>query len=645
MKNPNIAAPIAMYNTLNLMDQTATKISQAKNNLAEARKELANKKLLREYYISKATGTFTIEAPWTENKQLDTYLTGLSKIKSNEVTAFPNGINPHGFEIDTVDQDRLWIYNDNEIWSTGMVKSFGYTYKSGDNFLTIYNEPGAHKYLEVDGKGDGFECGSLTYKNGNWKFVVTAEDAKPGYGDVEQEASWLDGLQTVLDVIGFVPVYGDFVDAVNAVIYFARGKWFDGILSMLAIIPLIGSALKVSIKSIYKGVQARKLTQIVQKAWKGKDSTAIFKELINSGAIHSGNFHLIGDGLDKLNDMIKSGNMFVKKIPGIKNSDEVLAKLDDLETFMKTAKIDVLAKTADDGASVGAAVIRGGKRGAAGQVGSVNALSDADKILARASRSIAKTLTLNIVPLFKSFSTLNPKALKNLNRALDQRFVRELAHPDKLAALVKTTTNKTTFLRLQSHLNSVGRVSRPGGRGTVPFITGLEKASELATKLKSLSKNEIDKLARDMGAAVTSSPGTHVMHNAYKNDALVNLKAYTSLDMKDPASAWYKQFNFEYKKNIDIIWNEIHDIGEDVGIELRPGVDSFENKVDEADGVVWPLVKKMLATVMGQKNYDSTKEIADKFKDSPIVAAAVDQLSDKSKIAYDVNAAKGGTYT
>ena len=644
MKNPNIAAPITMYNTLNLMDQTAIKISQAKNNLAEARKELANKKLLQEYYISKTDPTFTIEAPWTENKQLDTYLTRLSKIKSSEVTAFPNGINPHGFEIDTVDRDRLWIYNDNEIWSTGMVKSFGYVYKGG-NILTIYNEPGAHKYLEVDGKGDGFECGSLTYKNGNWKFVVTAEDAEPGYGDVEQEASWLDGLQTVLDVIGFVPVYGDFVDAVNALIYFGRGKWFDGILSMLAIIPLIGSALKVSIKSIYKGTRAINLTRKIQKAWKGKDSTAIFKELINSGAIRPENFYLLGKGLDSLNSMIKSGNAFAKKIPGIKNSDEVLAQLDDLETFMKNAKIDALAKTADDGASVGAAVIRGGKRGAAGQIGSgVNALSDAEKILAKTSRSIAKTLTLNILPLFKSFSTLNPKALKNLNRALDQRFVRELADPNKLAALMKTTTNKFTFLRLQSHLNSVGRVSRPGGSGTVPFITGLEKASELATKLKSLSKNEIDKLARDMGSAVISSPGTHVMHNAYKNDTLVNLKAYTSTDMVDPASAWYKQFNFEYKKNIDIIWNEIHDIGEDVGIESRPGVDSFENKVDEADGVVWPLVKKMLATVMGQKNYDSTKEIANNFKDSAIVTAAVDQLSDKSKIAYDIKAAQGGEY-
>jgi len=52
----------------------------------------------------------------------------------------------------------------------------------------------------------------------------------------------------------------------------------------------------------------------------------------------------------------------------------------------------------------------------------------------------------------------------------------------------------------------------------------------------------------------------------------------------------------------------------------------------------------MLARVMGQKNYDSTKEIANNFKDSPIVQAAVDQLSDKSKIAYDVEKAKGGDY-
>jgi len=229
---------------------------------------------------------------------------------------------------------------------------------------------------------------------------------------------------------------------------------------------------------------------------------------------------------------------------------------------------------------------------------------------------------------------LNPKALKNLDRALNQRFVRELANPDKLAALMKTTTNKTQFDALD---NIVAKYNGFGVSG--------DNASALAARLRALPQTSIDNMARDMGDVVTSMPGTHVMHNAYKNDTLVNLKAYTSRkDMKDPTSAWYKQFNFEYKKNIDIIWNEIHDVGEDVDIELRPGVDSFESKVDESDGVVWPLVKKMLARVMGQKNYDSTKEIANNFKDSPIVQAAVDQLSDKSKIAYDVEKAKGGDY-
>ena len=633
MKNPNIAAPIAMYNTLNLMEQNAIKIIRAKNNLAEARAELANKKLLREYYISKTTGTFTIEKPWTENKQLDTYLTGLSKIKSNEVTAFPNGINPHGFEIDTVDEDRLWIYNDNEIWSTGMVKSFGYTYKSGDNFLTIYNEPGAHKYLEVDGKGDGFECGSLTYKNGNWKFVVTAEDAEPGYGDVEQKNSWWDGIQTILDVAGFIPIYGDFIDAVNALIYFIRGKWFDGILSMLAIIPLIGSALKVSIKSIYKGTKAIELTKKIQKAWAGKDATKIFQDLILNGAIHPGNFHLLGTGLDKLNDMIKSGNRFAKSIPGIKKYDDVLKQLDDLEDFMKSASISSISKNADDVASLGAAVVRGGKKVPVGHLGvGAKELIQAEKVARLSAKGLARGITLNIVPLFKSFSTLNPKALKNLDRALDTRFIRELANPDKLAAVIKTTTNRFQMARIDDIL-----IKQFG-------VSSGYKASDLAAALRAADTNKLTALSNDIGNVIVKSPGTHVMHNAYKNDTLVNLKAYTSKDIKDPVGMWGRNFNFEYKKNIDIIWNEIHDAGEDLNMEIRPGVDDSTNKYDEADGVVWPLVKTMYAKVIGKKNYDGQKELATSILDNPIFRAVIDSTSDTSKIAYDVTAAKGGTY-
>ena len=41
-------------------------------------------------------------------------------------------------------------------------------------------------------------------------------------------------------------------NSINAIIYFAREKYFDGFLSLLAIIPVVGSLLKLSIKGIYK---------------------------------------------------------------------------------------------------------------------------------------------------------------------------------------------------------------------------------------------------------------------------------------------------------------------------------------------------------------------------------------------------------
>ena len=638
----NILTASRMYNQLNMMDRHSSKISRAKKNLAEAREELANKKLLQEFYITKTDKKWSIKEPWTtENAPVDKWLTKLHDAhregEDNEVTAFPNGINPHGFEIDTDTGDRLWIYDDNEIWSTALIKSFGYTYKTGDKHLTIYNEPDAHNYLAADGKGEGFACGSLTYNPGtkNWNFIVTAGNAEPGYGDTEQENSLWDNFQTALDWVGFLPVIGDFVDAINACIYFVRGKWFDGILSLLAIIPLIGSALKVSIKSIYKGVGLAKLTRKIQMAWKSKDSTKIFQDLISSGAINSGNFHLVGEGIDKLNDMIKSGNAGLRNIPlADKVFPDVLAQLDNLETFMKTAKIDMLMKGADDVTSVGAAVIRGGAKGGSGIGSGVNALSDAEKIIEKSSHSFAKKLTLNILPLFKSFTTLNPKALKNLNRAMDQRFTRELANPDKLAALMKTSTNEAQFKALDDILENYN-----GAR------VGASTASDLATQLRALPQTSIDNMAREMGDKITSMPGTHMMHNAYKNDAVMNLKAYTSRkDMKDPTVAWYKNFNIEYKKYIDVIWNEIHDVGEDFKIESRPGVDSALNKYDEADGVVWPLVKKMVSTVIGQKSYDSTKDLANLYINSPTATAVIDQLSDKSKIGYDVEKAKGGSY-
>jgi hypothetical protein len=43
--------------------------------------------------------------------------------------------------------------------------------------------------------------------------------------------------RTWLDLAGFVPVVGDAVDAVNAAVYFAQGRWKDGLLTAAAVVP------------------------------------------------------------------------------------------------------------------------------------------------------------------------------------------------------------------------------------------------------------------------------------------------------------------------------------------------------------------------------------------------------------------------
>jgi RHS repeat-associated protein len=54
--------------------------------------------------------------------------------------------------------------------------------------------------------------------------------------------SWLDALQTALDVAGFIPGVGDVLDLVNGAISLGRGDYVGAGLSAAAAIPLLGDA-------------------------------------------------------------------------------------------------------------------------------------------------------------------------------------------------------------------------------------------------------------------------------------------------------------------------------------------------------------------------------------------------------------------
>jgi hypothetical protein len=59
----------------------------------------------------------------------------------------------------------------------------------------------------------------------------------------------LDVIQTIGDWAGLIPGYGDIIDCINAIVYFIRGKVFEGFLSLIAIIPVVGSVVKIGVKN------------------------------------------------------------------------------------------------------------------------------------------------------------------------------------------------------------------------------------------------------------------------------------------------------------------------------------------------------------------------------------------------------------
>ena len=68
----------------------------------------------------------------------------------------------------------------------------------------------------------------------------------------EAEYAWLDKIQLILDYAGIIPIIGDIIDVVNAIVYFFRGKWLDGILSIIAMIPVVGSLIALPFKALFK---------------------------------------------------------------------------------------------------------------------------------------------------------------------------------------------------------------------------------------------------------------------------------------------------------------------------------------------------------------------------------------------------------
>jgi hypothetical protein len=602
----------------------AAKVQRARTNLNEGIR-------LNEFFsASNYDPNFKIKKPWPNTKQ-ETVL------KRMQAKPYALGLNPHGYELD-VDKDRLHFYNDKTVFSTVQSKTFGYEITS-DNNIQLWNEP--------DGwtKATGYKVGIITDKTGKPTFIEDpANRAARGIVDPEAEEkagesnSVMDTIQTILDWVGFIPVYGDIVDVINALIYFIRGKWFDGILSCLAIIPLIGTGIKMSVKAIYKGAKLEKLVKLITNAISSpKSAEKLWMELAQSGAIKPSMYGELGSGLSTLSKTLNSSYSTIKKIPGI-DSKAIIKELEVFDEFLKNG-----GRSMDN---MAAAVKKGDK---------LPWLQTAAKISTTKNTIIlrlANSLTLRLIPKLKSMAFFSPEKISKIANGLSSRFMREMGDPTKLTALIKTSPlRKELITKMNTEI--VSGISR------LPVA----KQALVATALKNanLSKvsdaKDVDKLLNILKSnpstvgvfdSVSNIVTRHSMENGsmlwtgFKNTDMNNLKTLLSKDIIPGGSAWYKEFDFSLRKNLDIIWNEIHGAAEDLGIELTPqaGEKMMHDKYNEADAVVWPVIKDTIEAYWPWA-YEKGKQVKVGVRnvlDSDFVKAAEEYVIGDKDAPYDPDA-------
>ena len=140
----------------------------------------------------------------------------------------------------------------------------------------------------------------------------------------------LDSVQSVLDWAGLIPVYGDALDAFNAVVYFSRGKNIEGGLSVIAIIPVVGSLIAIPFKILFRALAA------YSKAIGGGILPAIWKYII------------VGKGKPAAQGLIKMGRKAapqkLKDVLNIvkKNIDKIIEGLDKMNVpFAKMEKFNL----------------------------------------------------------------------------------------------------------------------------------------------------------------------------------------------------------------------------------------------------------------------------------------------------------------
>jgi hypothetical protein len=478
---------------------------------------------------------------------------------------------PAGGEQKQTYKNLFTFYEDGSVYDFNLMARLGYEYDDSKKLITIMSKNPAAIITLADSK----PLATIDSK-GKFTNLAYAEQPKSTF-DKPKEMPWLDTLQTVLDFAGLIPVIGDALDVINAIIYFWREKYFEGFLSLIAIIPVVGSLISLGIKGAFKGIKTAiggsKLlskvgaSNLIGRWWLKGDPKAIKEladNLLATGTISATQLRQIEKSFGSLSNLLRSAS---KGIPNIPGSKSVVKAIDDAADTLTLGR-----KGFDDALTAAAKVA-----------------PDVEKVAAtiwKTPKAVANALTLGLLPRIKKMPWFPTKQLAAMGAETQARFIKKSAQsPEKLGLLTKfggasqrraVTSEYRSFYRLMSEReagsllkqnkktidnilqtnSSLNRLfNKKGGIDWDGMLQSADKTQDFMTALKNSDPN----LAKEFGKVISDQA-------VAKNNILWNTFKESTAN-KIISSQTSRALKTQFAKNVDWIWNELQMMGETLGFE------------------------------------------------------------------------------
>ena len=426
---------------------------------------------------------------------------------------------PPSGERETSYKNLFTFYEDGAVYDFNLMGRFGYTYDDSKKLITIMSKNPAAIVTLADSK-------PLATIDATGKFtnLAYAEQPKSTF-DKPKEIPWLDTLQTVLDFAGLIPVIGDALDLINAVIYFWRDKYFEGFLSLIAIIPVVGSIISLGVKGAIKGAKATLFSsKLISRWWLKGETKAVkeFCEYLMKNGVSAKDIRTMAKQFGSFGSMMKNAGKAIPDIAGGKSVAEAMdAAGDSFSVFMKGADEAVDAATAAK---------------------QIEKAAEESRKIWKTPKAVANFLTFGLLPRIKKMPFFPTKQLAEMGAKTEKRFIKKSAQsPERLGYLAKFGGSNQRKVVAEKFADIYKKFGEPGASFSKKKIGQINRAMNSTPALKKMWKDGRGVIDWD-----------NMLQSATKTRDFM-----TSLAKKDPelAAEFGKTLTKQAVANNNILWN------------------------------------------------------------------------------------------